>query len=138
MKNGQTIIKPTGFGGNSYLILSLLYPDRDWKGKKFHEDHIFPKSEFTVAKLKLRGYDTDKIIDYQKHFNTIANLQLLTDSENLEKSAEDFETWFATRDANFKDRNIIPTISTYNFDNFLEFIAERKKILKLKLEMFTI
>lgn len=122
----------------SYLILSLLYPDRDWKGKKFHEDHIFPKSEFTAAKLKLRGYDTDKIIEYQKHFNTIANLQLLTDSENLEKSAEDFETWFATRDANFKDRNIIPTISTYNFDNFLEFIAERKKILKLKLEMFTI
>ena len=122
----------------SYLILSLLYPDRDWKGKKFHEDHIFPKSEFTTAKLKTRGYDTDTIIEYQKHFNTICNLQLLTDSENLEKSSEDFETWFATRDSNFKDRNLIPTISTYNFDNFLEFISERKKLLVQKLKVFAI
>lgn len=122
----------------SYLILSLLYPDRDWKGRKFHEDHIFPKSEFTTAKLKARGYDSDRISEYQRHFNTIANLQLLTDSENLEKSAEDFETWFASRDTNFKDRNIIPTISTYNFDNFLEFIAERKKLLIQKLKTFTI
>jgi uncharacterized protein with ParB-like and HNH nuclease domain len=122
----------------SYLILSLLYPDRDWKGKKFHEDHIFPKSEFTTAKLKIRGYDTDTVIEYQKHFNTICNLQLLTDSENLEKSSEDFETWFATRDSNFKDRNLIPTISTYNFDNFLEFISERKKLLVQKLKVFAI
>lgn len=122
----------------SYLILSLLYPDRDWKGKKFHEDHIFPKSEFTAAKLKARGYDTDRILEYQKHFNSIGNLQLLTDSENLEKSAEDFETWFSTRDSNFKDRNTIPTISTYNFDNFLEFISERKKLLVQKLKAFTV
>lgn len=122
----------------SYLILSLLYPDRDWKGKKFHEDHIFPKSEFTTAKLKLRGYDANRITEYQKHFNAICNLQLLTDSENLEKSAEDFETWFATRDSNFKDRNTIPTIITYNFDNFPEFIAERKKLLMKKLQAFTI
>lgn len=122
----------------SYLILSLLYPDRDWKGKKFHEDHIFPKSEFTATKLKARGYDTDRILEYQKHFNSIGNLQLLTDSENLEKSAEDFETWFSTRDSNFKDRNTIPTISTYNFDNFLEFITERKKLLVQKLKAFTV
>ena len=26
------------------LVLSLLYPDRDWKDAVFHEDHIFPKS----------------------------------------------------------------------------------------------
>lgn len=122
----------------SYLILSLLYPDRDWKGKKFHEDHIFPKSEFTTAKLKLRGYNADKIAEYQKYFNSIGNLQLLTDSENLEKSAEDFDTWFASRDSNFKERNTIPTISNYKFDNFLEFITERKKLLGQKLKVFTV
>lgn len=122
----------------SYLILSLLYPDRDWKGKKFHEDHIFPKSEFTTAKLKQRGYDAKKIEEYQKHYNSIGNLQLLTNSENLEKNANDFETWFASRDSNFRDRNIIPTISSYNFDNFLEFITERKKLLTKKIKVFTI
>jgi hypothetical protein len=122
----------------SYLILSLLYPDRDWKDKKFHEDHIYPKSEFTVAKLKLRGYNTDKIAEYQKYFNSIVNLQLITDSENLEKNAQDFDTWISTRDSNFKDRNTIPAITNYKFENFLEFIVERKKLLVLKLQTFTI
>jgi len=122
----------------SYLILSLLYPDRDWKGKKFEEDHIFPKSEFTTAKLKQRGYDTYKIIEYQKYFNCILNLELLTDTENREKSTESFDTWFSSRDNNFKDRHLIPTVSNYNFDNFLEFISERKKIIESNLKSFTI
>jgi hypothetical protein len=122
----------------SYLIQSLIYPDRDWKGKKFEEDHIFPKSEFTTAKLKQRGYDTDRIIEYQKYFNCILNLELLTDTENREKSAEPFETWFASRDKNFMDRHFIPTVSNYNFDNFLQFINERKKLLRDKLKTFTI
>ena len=118
----------------SYLILSLLYPGRDWKGMKFEEDHIFPKSEFTTAKLKHRSYDTDRITEYLKYFNCILNLELITDTENRQKNAEDFDTWFASRDNNFKDRHLIPTISIYNFDNFLEFITERKKLLKTKLE----
>lgn len=122
----------------SYLIQSLLYPDRDWKGKKFEEDHIFPKSEFTTAKLKLRGYDTDTILEYQKYFNCIMNLELLTDTENREKNAEPFDTWFASRDTNFKERHFIPTVSNYNFDNFLEFIEERKKLLIDKLKTFSI
>lgn len=113
----------------SYLILSLLYPDRDWKGKKFQEDHIFPKSEFAITKLKHRGYDAGKIAEYQKYYNCILNLELLTDSENKQKSAESFDIWFASRDNNFKDRHVIPTINNYTFDNFIEFIEERKKLL---------
>lgn len=122
----------------SYLILSLLYPDRDWKGEKFEEDHIFPKSEFTTAKLRLRGYDQGKITEYQKYFNCILNLELLTDTENREKSAESFNNWFSNRDNNFKDRHIIPTIENYNFDNFIDFITARKKLLVAKLKTFAI
>jgi len=122
----------------SYLIQSLLYPDRDWKGKKFEEDHIFPKSEFTTAKLKQRGYDTDKIAEYQKFFNCILNLELLTDTENREKSSEEFETWFTSRDQNFKERHYIPTVDNYNFDNFIEFINERRILLIDKLKTFSI
>ncbi len=69
----------------SFLILSLLYPNRDWKDSVYHEDHIFPKSEFTAAKLRTRGYDDKRVEEYRKYYNTILNLQLLTDSENLEK-----------------------------------------------------
>lgn len=30
----------------SFLILSLLYPNRVWKDTRFNEDHIYPKTEF--------------------------------------------------------------------------------------------
>jgi hypothetical protein len=114
----------------SYLVLSLIYPDRDWKDNNYQEDHIFPKSEFTLAKLSRRGYDQQTIENYRKHFNSIVNLQLLTDEENLVKSSQPFDTWFASRDENFKARHKIPTINHYSFDNFLEFVSERKKILQ--------
>lgn len=118
----------------SYLILSILYPDRDWKDCNYHEDHIFPKSEFTSAKLRARGYDDQKIYEFQQNYNTILNLQLLTDSENLEKNAKDFDSWISTRDDNYKSRHCIPVLGPYQFDNFLEFILERKKIIQGKLK----
>lgn len=118
----------------SYLILSLLYPDRDWKDSNFHEDHIYPKSFFTSARLKSRGFDEAKVNEFQKYYNTILNLQLLTDSENIEKNAKDFESWISTRDNNFKMRHSIPDINSYQFEKFIDFINERKKILQNKLK----
>ncbi|WP_204369150.1 GmrSD restriction endonuclease domain-containing protein [Methylocucumis oryzae] len=114
--------------------MSLFYPDRDWKDNKYQEDHIFPKSEFTAAKLKQRGYDQGKIEKYQKYSNSIINLELLTSSENNEKRAKNFADWFASRDDNFKNRHIIPTMESYDFDSFLEFVDERKMLLSNKLK----
>jgi hypothetical protein len=72
-------------------VLSLLYPDRDWKDAVFHEDHIFPQSEFQVRVLKKRGYDEAKVESYIARYNVLPNLQLLTESENLSKNATPFE-----------------------------------------------
>lgn len=118
----------------SYLILSLLYPDRDWKSSKFQEDHIFPKSEFVLSKLNSKAYDSERIANYQKYFDTILNLELITDSENQEKNAKSFDVWLASRDKNFKDRHFIPIIEDYGFDSFLVFIEERRKLLIPKLQ----
>ena len=118
----------------SYLILSLLYPGRDWKDSTYHEDHIFPKSEFTARSLNARAYGADAIALYQKHFNTIANLQLLTDKENLEKNAAAFDGWLQTRDAQFKTRHSIPLLPDYGFDHFLEFIDKRRSDIREKLK----
>lgn len=114
----------------SYLILSLLYPDRDWKDNQYHEDHISPKNQFTTSKLRNRGYEEYKIEEYQHHYNSISNIQLLTDSENREKNSKDFNEWISTRDGNFKIRHKIPLLDSYQFDNFLEFIAERKRLIQ--------
>lgn len=113
----------------SYLILSLLYLDRDWLDKRFSEDHIFPKSEFTYQKLQKRGYSEDKIKKYLEKYNTIVNLELLEENENKAKNNTPFDEWIETRDDNFKKRHLIPSMQNYNFDNFLEFIEQREEVL---------
>lgn len=113
----------------TYLVLSLLYPDREWKDSVFHEDHIYPQSEFQTRKLRNRGYDDKKIQRYMSYYNTILNLQLITDSENLSKSSTPFEEWISTRDEDFKRRHHIPEMECYDFDLFEDFIKKRKYLL---------
>jgi hypothetical protein len=113
----------------SYLILSLLYPGRDWRDRKFEEDHVFPKSQFSAARLAQRGYSIERINSYRQSFNTIVNLELLDNNENREKGAMEFDDWFQTRDVNFKARHAIPEMEAYSFSNFLEFVAKRRSAL---------
>ena len=125
----------TGYGTkNSYLILSLLYPDRDWTDKSFQEDHIYPKSEFTRSKLNMLNYEEQKINNYLLVYNTILNLELLTNSENNEKRAKSFDKWIETRDVKFKKRHTIPQMSDYSFDNFIDFVKDRKRLIETKLQ----
>ena len=113
-------------GRYTNLVLSLLYPDRDWKDAVFHEDHIFPQSEFQVRLLKEGGYDESKVQSYIAKCNVLANLQLLTDSENLSKNATPFEEWIKTREAAFRKRHLIPEMTSYVFDAFEEFYEKRR------------
>jgi hypothetical protein len=121
-------------GRYTNLVLSLLYPDRDWKDAIFHEDHIFPQSEFQVRTLKKRGYDDDKVATYVAMYNTLSNLQLLTDSENLSKNATPFETWIQTRDTAFRRRHLIPELETLSFDYFVKFSKEREGLIRAALQ----
>jgi len=116
-------------GRYTNLVLSLVYPDRDWKDAVFHEDHIFPQSEFQVRALKKRGYDETKVQAYLSSYNILPNLQLLTDSENLSKNATPFDKWIQTRDPAFKNRHLIPVLPQYGFDLFEEFSKERKALI---------
>ena len=121
-------------GRYTNLILSLLYPDRDWKNAVFHEDHIFPKSEFQLRALKQRGNDEAKIQAYMLNFNILSNLQLLTDSENLSKNATPFDKWIQTRDAAFRKRHLIPDLTNLDFDSFEEFSKKRRTLIMASLK----
>ena len=122
----------------SYLILSLLYPGRDWKDKKYNEDHIFPQNEFKVKNLRTRGYNDATIEKYTACFNSILNLELLDDSENKSKNATPFDIWLKSRDANFKVRHHIPEMNDYSLDHFLEFIQKRKELLTKQIKEFNL
>jgi Protein of unknown function (DUF1524) len=116
-------------GKYTYLVLSLLYPDRDWKDTVFHEDHVFPASEFNVRGLRQRGYDDQRIQRYLSLFNTVVNLELLNDTENLSKNATPFGEWIKSRDEGFKKRHLIPELQSYDSDAFERFIVARRQLL---------
>lgn len=116
-------------GRYTNLALSLLYPDRDWKDAVFHEDHVFPQTEFQTSKLKKRGYDDAKIQRYLNTYNSLVNLQLLTDTENLSKNATPFDEWLKTRDPAFRKRHLIPDLPAYGFDAFEDFRKERTELI---------
>jgi uncharacterized protein with ParB-like and HNH nuclease domain len=121
-------------GRYTNLILSLLYPDRDWRDTVFHEDHIFPQSEFSVRGLKKRGYDDVKVGSYLSKYNVLANLELLTDSENLAKNATPFDAWIQTRDEGFRKRHLIPDLPEYNFNSFEQFFNARQALIVAALK----
>jgi len=121
-------------GRYTNLVLSLLYPDRDWKNAVFHEDHIFPKSEFQLRALKKRGYDEAKIQAYMSKYNILANLELLTESENLLKNATPFDEWIKTRDTAFRNRHFIPNLTNLDFDSFEEFSKARTGLIVTSLK----
>lgn len=122
----------------SYLILSLLYPGRDWKDKKYNEDHIYPQNEFKIKNLRAKGYDDITIEKYQACYNSILNLELLDDSENKSKNATPFATWLKDRDDNFKGRHHIPEMDDYSLDFFLEFMQKRKDLLIKQIKEFNL
>jgi hypothetical protein len=121
-------------GKYTYLILSLLYPDRDWKDTVFHEDHIFPDSTFGTRALRKRDYSKEKIERYQALYNTVLNLELLTDTENISKNATPFDKWISTRDQGFKNRHLIPQLKSYDLDDFENFIEARRKLIVQQLK----
>lgn len=120
----------------SYLVLSLLYPYRDWKDNSYNEDHIYPKSSFSEKRLRQIGLTEEHILFALNNFNTICNLELLTETENKQKYASPFETWVQTRDDNFKQRHYIPYPMEYTYSNFEIFILRRRDKLKTVLINF--
>lgn len=71
-------------GQRTFSVLSVLYPGLDLS-KKFHEDHIFPKSRFTKKKLAAAGIPAEKIDEYLDAIDLLPNLQLLAGTANVEK-----------------------------------------------------
>jgi hypothetical protein len=120
---------------NTFLALSLLYDNNDWGKIQFHQDHIFPKSLFTKERLSRAGIPLEKQELYIALKDRIGNLELISKHENEKKLSEGFETWIATRDDSFKERNLIPCDrSIYGFDKFEKFIEEREIIIRERLK----
>lgn len=124
-------------GQRTFAVLSVLYPGLDL-GKKFHEDHIFPKSRFTKKKLRVAGIPEMQLDDYIAAFDLLPNLQLLAGTANIEKQDTLPEEWIATAFPNeekrktYLDENDLDGLPL-DFPDFLSFFEQRKSRVRDRL-----
>lgn len=123
--------------GDTLVILSILYPWADLR-HNFHVDHMYPKSSFTVKKLRAKGVNEDKIYDFIANYNYLGNFQLLEEIPNIEKKAMDFDVWLKEKIPSgelddYKKKHYIPDVG-YDFNNFDVFLEEREKLLMQQLK----
>jgi len=125
--------------GHTFSVLALLYPTLDYRNR-FHQDHMFPRSWFKKRTLNAKKIDPERQEFYLDTVDYVVNLQLLEGLPNEEKSNKDFEQWLnevckSDQDKrDFMRKHYIPDGVSLKFDNFEEFIAKRKELLKGKLK----
>lgn len=124
-------------GQRTFAVLSVLYPGLDL-GKKFHEDHIFPKSRFTRKKLAGAGIPADRIDDYLGAFDLLPNLQLLAGTANIEKQDVLPGAWIASafpsdekRRAYLEDNDLDGL--SLDLADFMTFFEQRKMRIRNRL-----
>ena len=121
----------------AFPILSLLYPNLDYKNNNFHKDHLHPESSY------------DRLPDSIKEkypfavYNSILNLQMLDSSQNQSKNDMPLVDWvnkecsaLSCSKTKFLADHLIPDVDL-SLSNFEEYAEERKKLLRTKLKSLT-
>lgn len=111
----------------AFSILSLLYPNLDYKNNNFHKDHLHP--EFQYDDLN----DEDKDNLGWEVYNSIYNLQMLDANENMSKNNKTLKEWVKSQTklstkADFLNNHLIPDVDL-DISNFEEFYEKRKTLL---------
>lgn len=122
-------------GKQTFAVLAALFPTVDTR-HLHHQDHVFPRSLLTQARLRKAGLDEALVQDLHSKRDLLPNLQLLEGSENASKSDTAPAKWAASRYAGqpdklaaFMDRNHISTLPD-GVDDFLVFYDERRTALR--------
>ncbi len=124
-------------GQRTFSVLSLLYPGLDFS-KEFHEDHVFPRSRFTVKRLNEAGIPANYAEDCRARVDCLPNLQLLGGVPNVEKQASLPAEWLAKafpsqdlRDSYLRDNDLgqLPL----DLSTFLDFFGQRRERMRGRL-----
>ncbi len=119
----------------AHQVLSMLYPYVDYRNV-FHQDHVHPKSRFTLKRLADAGFDEAEAKWMIERVNHVANLQMLGGPQNLDKGAQPFDTWLASNYAApearsaYLDRQYIPTDVDLDLGSFQDFYVARRALMR--------
>lgn len=134
-KNNQPIAatevrvrKATYGSGAVRQVFSVLYPEPStykpaYVGNLASVDHIFPQRQLSQ---KVDG----KMLFQKSERDSLANLMLLTRSENSSKNDEIPSTWLAKMPTDFLDRHCIPSDPRlWELEKYSEFLEARWALL---------
>lgn len=120
-------------GQNTYVLLSLLYPNLKLSQVTFHQDHCHPYIGFDSKNIKHLGLSEDKVYDWQRKRNLLPNLQFLEGSENESKNKTPLKDWVESGHT-FEYR---PDGVSFDLKDFDYFFEDRRILIKKKLfELF--
>lgn len=123
----------------TFSLLSLVFDHLDLR-QHFHIDHVFPKSRFTLAKLR-KIYTDEGANDLKDLANRLPNLQLLEGHEHMQKRAKSPDQWLKSRGSPqqrqaYRDTHLLndlpKKIGDY-YDDFEDFYEARRKRLKKRI-----
>ncbi|WP_036859483.1 DUF262 domain-containing protein [Porticoccus hydrocarbonoclasticus] len=124
--------------GRCRALLHLLFPEMNVT-EVFHIDHLHPRNHFDKKCLSKVDYlvnDPDKMAFYaeSRHWNSIANLHLLNDSQNISKSDRPLKDWLMDSSVHITAGSLLVEGVDLGFEAFPEFFAARRAALKERLK----
>jgi hypothetical protein len=98
----------------------------------YHRDHIFPQSQLEATRLIDEYGMSQQRAEYIENISgKVANLQLLTSEDNLDKVDSEFQDWLTGLTDEYRERHLIPEDeSLYTVDNFPSFVERREELIK--------
>ncbi len=123
--------------GRCRALLHLLFPEMD-PCRIYHIDHLHPKAEFDRRKLKSHAFlqkDNDLLGFFSNvsHWNSISNLHLLNDSQNLSKSDRMLADWLCDPAVHLSANDLLVEDTSVAFEDFKQFYDKRRANLKERL-----
>jgi len=124
--------------GRCRALLHLLFPEMS-ATEIFHIDHLHPRSAFDKANLKQLEYlqNNEELMSFYKnpeHWNSIANLHLLNDSQNMSKKDQSLVDWLSDENVHLTKQDILVDGADLEFHSFKEFFQVRRNNLKERLQ----
>ena len=118
----------------AFPILSLLYPNLDYKNNNFHKDHLHPESAYDMLP------DSTKAKYPFSVYNSILNLQMLDSNQNQSKNDMPLVDWvdkecvaLSCSKTEFLAEHLIPNVDL-SLANFEQYAEERRKLLRANLK----
>lgn len=116
-------------GQNTFVLLSLLYPNLKLSQVSFHQDHCHPYAGFEKKAIEPLGLDEKKVAEWQRKRNLLPNLQFLEGAENESKNKTPLKDWVDSG----KDFKYHPSGVSLELKDFDDFFEKRRALIRTEL-----